>query len=193
VILVIFGSQNTSKNIYYFFSKKYCILEAGSDAGGLTTTAHKDGDYFILNGTKAWVSSAREATAGIIFATADKKLRHKGISAFIVDFDTEGLVIGETENKMGIRACSTSDVILNNVAVHKDNLLGKIGDGFKMAMEQLDLGRIGIASQALGIGQAALDTAIYYAYNRKAFGEKIINFQAVQVLKLTYSMAYILY
>ncbi|KAK7602704.1 hypothetical protein V9T40_006678 [Parthenolecanium corni] len=153
---------------------------SGSDAAGLQTTATATSCGFILNGTKAWVTNAKEAKAIIVFAVTNPQKRHRGISAFIVDIPSEGLVIGKNEDKLGIRASSTCDIVLQDTPVTRDNLLGEEGQGFKIAMSGLDCARIGIAAQAVGIAQAALDCATKYAYQRKAFGNPLLNFQAVQ-------------
>ena len=133
-----------------------------------------------LNGTKAWITNAYEANAAIVFATTDKALKHKGISAFLVPMPTKGLSLGKKEDKLGIRASSTANLIFENCRVPKGSLLGEPGAGFKIAMGTLDGGRIGIAAQALGIAQAALETAVEYAKERKAFGEPIAKLQAIQ-------------
>ena len=146
----------------------------------MSSTATKDGDSYILNGSKAWVTSGIEAEAVIVFATMDKSLKHKGISAFIVDMNAPGVQRGRNEKKLGIRATSTCSVSLNDVRVPVENILGAPCGGFKIAMEQLDQARIGIASQALGIAQAALDTAISYASQRIAFKQSILELSAVQ-------------
>jgi butyryl-CoA dehydrogenase len=132
----------------------------GSDAGAASTVAIDGGDYWILNGTKAWITNAHEARYGVVFATTDKSLKHKGISAFIVDMKTVGISLGKKEDKLGIRASSTSTISFEDCKIPKDMLLGKQGMGFKIAMSTLDGGRIGIASQALGIAQASLDCAV---------------------------------
>lgn len=155
--------------------------DAGSDVAALDTKAVKDGDFWVLNGTKAWVTSAIEAKTGIIFATIDPKLKHKGITAFLLDFQQAGgLTVGQSENKLGIRASSTCNLYLENVRIPVTNVLGPIGGGFRIAMEQLDRARIGIASQALGIAQAALETAIQYAKQRKAFGQPLLELSPVR-------------
>lgn len=146
----------------------------------MSTTARKDGDYYVLNGTKAWVTSGIEAESAIIFATVDKSLKHKGITAFIVDLNTSGVQRGSNEKKFCIRATSTCSITLNDVRVHSDNILGAPCDGFKIAMQQLDQARVGIASQALGIAQASLDSAINYASQRIAFKKTIIEMSSVQ-------------
>ncbi|KAM7392344.1 hypothetical protein PAMA_007454 [Pampus argenteus] len=152
----------------------------GSDAGAASTTAHQEGDEWVLNGTKAWITNSWDASATVVFATTDKKLKHKGISAFIIPMPHPGLSLGKKEDKLGIRASSTANIILENCRIPQGNLLGSVGAGFKIAMQTLDSGRIGIASQALGIGQAALDCAADYAHKRTAFGAPIGKLQAIQ-------------
>lgn len=132
----------------------------GSDAGAASTTAKEDGDSFILNGSKAWITNAHEADYGVVFATTDKSKKHKGISAFIVDMKAPGVVLGKKEDKLGIRGSSTSTVSFEDCRIPKANLLGELGAGFKIAMNTLDGGRIGVASQALGIAHGSLDCAV---------------------------------
>ena len=146
----------------------FCLSEPGngSDAGAASTVAREDGDNWILNGTKAWITNAHQAGSFVVFATTDKSKKHKGISAFIVPRDAPGLSLGKKEEKLGIRASSTSNVIMEDCVIPKTNLLGKPGMGFKIAMQTLDGGRIGIAAQALGIAQNAFDTAIDYSSKR---------------------------
>ncbi len=132
----------------------------GSDAGAASTTAIDGGDHWILNGSKAWITNAHEASYGVVFATTDKALKHKGISAFIVDMKAPGVVLGKKEDKLGIRGSSTSTVTFEDCKIPKKNLLGEKGRGFHIAMNTLDGGRIGIASQALGIAQASLECAV---------------------------------
>lgn len=146
----------------------------------MSTTATKDGDFYILNGTKAWVTSGIEAEASVIFATIDKTLNHKGIAAFIVNMNTPGVQRGRNERKLGIRASSTCSFTLTDVRVPSANMVGSAGDGFRIAMEQLDTARIGIASLAVGISQASLDTAINYASQRIAFKKPILEMSSVQ-------------
>ncbi|KNC81807.1 short-chain specific acyl-CoA dehydrogenase, mitochondrial [Sphaeroforma arctica JP610] len=153
----------------------------GSDAGAASTTARLDGDEWVINGTKAWITNGYESEACVLFATTDKSLKHKGISAFIVPKPIEGLTLGKKEDKLGIRASSTCNLIFEECRIPKENLLGKEGEGFKIAMTTLDGGRIGIAGQALGIAQASLDCAIDYAQQRKAFGKPIANLQLIQM------------
>jgi butyryl-CoA dehydrogenase len=154
----------------------------GSDAGAASTTAtlSDDGSEWIINGTKAWITNAHESTAAVIFATTDKSLKHKGISAFIVPLDAEGFSLGAKEDKLGIRASSTSNLIFDNVRIPKENLLGNEGDGFKIAMKTLDGGRIGVAGQAIGIASASIDCAVNYALERQAFGKPIAALQSIQ-------------
>ncbi|KAK2585554.1 hypothetical protein KPH14_010193 [Odynerus spinipes] len=152
----------------------------GSDAGAASTTATKNGDKYTINGTKSWITNAFEADAIILFATTDKSKKHKGISSFIVDKPISGLSLGKKENKLGIKGSSTCSLIFEDCKVPIENMLGEPGMGFKIAMMSLDAGRIGIASQALGIAQASLDCAIEYAAKREAFGKPIIRLQAIQ-------------
>jgi len=154
----------------------------GSDAGAASTTAtpSDDGESYVLNGTKAWITNAHDASAAIVFATTDKSAKHRGISAFVVDTDAEGFSVGAKEDKLGIRASSTGNLIMENVVVPKENLLGELGMGFKIAMMTLDAGRIGIAGQALGIASASIDCAAKYALERQAFGNSISKLQSIQ-------------
>jgi len=151
----------------------------GSDAGAASTTATDDGDGWIINGTKAWITNAHDADVAVVFATTDRSAKHKGISAFIVPTDTEGFSLGNKEKKLGIKASSTSNLIFENCRIPKENLLGQLGEGFKIAMKTLDGGRIGIAGQALGIAQASYDCAIQYAHDRKAFDKPIAKIPAI--------------
>lgn len=152
----------------------------GSDAGAASTTAKKQGGNFVLNGRKAWITNAHEAEAAIVLATTDKSQKHKGISAFIVPKGTPGFTLGKKEDKLGIRASSTSELIFEDCTVSGDMMLGPAGHGFKIAMQTLDAGRIGIAAQALGIAQASLELAVDYAQKRHAFGKPISKLQAIQ-------------
>lgn len=156
---------------------------AGSDAGGTETTAVLEGDYYILNGGKIFITNADKAETYIVFAVTTPDIGTRGISAFIVEKGWEGFTFGDHYDKMGIRSSSTAELIFNNVKVPKENLLGKEGEGFKIAMFTLDGGRIGIASQALGIAQGAFENALAYAKEREQFG-KPIAFQQVISFKL---------
>ena len=153
---------------------------AGTDAAGQQTTAVKDGDDYILNGTKIFITNAGEADIYIIFAMTDKSQGTRGISAFIVEKGMPGFTVGQHEKKLGIRGSATSELIFNNVRLSKDQLLGQEGKGFKIAMMTLDGGRIGIAAQALGIAQGAIDETVPYVKARKQFGRPIAKFQYTQ-------------
>ncbi len=154
---------------------------AGSDAGGTRTTAVRDGGDWIVNGTKIFITNAGEADTYVIFARTDREAeKHHGISAFIVEKGTPGFSFGKKEKKMGIRSSPTMELVFENCRIPAANLLGHEGEGFKVAMKTLDGGRIGIASQALGIAQGALDAALTYAKERMQFGSPISRFQGVQ-------------
>lgn len=153
---------------------------AGTDAAGQQTLAVADGDNYILNGTKIFITNAEYAHVYIVFAMTDKSLGTKGISAFIVEKGTPGFSIGKKEKKLGIRGSATCELIFENCVVPKANLLGKISGGFGIAMKTLDGGRIGIAAQALGIAQGAMDETIKYTKERKQFGKSISAFQNTQ-------------
>jgi butyryl-CoA dehydrogenase len=153
---------------------------AGTDAGAASTTAVLDGNEYVLNGSKIFISNAPVAGVLIIFAMTDKAKGTKGLSAFIVPGKTPGLVIGKHLNKMGIRGSLTAEVFLKDCRIPKENLLGQEGQGFRIAMMTLDGGRIGIAAQALGIAQAALDESVRYSKERVQFGKPISTFQAIQ-------------
>lgn len=154
---------------------------AGTDAAGQKTTAKLDGDEYVLNGTKIFITNGGEADVYVVIAVTDKeKGTHHGTTAFIVEADTPGFSIGKKEDKLGIRASATTELIFEDCRVPKENLLGNIGDGFKIAMMTLDGGRIGIAAQALGIAQSALDEATKYSKERIQFSRPIAKFQAIQ-------------
>ncbi len=154
---------------------------AGSDAGGTKTTAIRQGDQWILNGTKIFITNGGEAETYVVFARTDKNAqKHHGISAFILEKGTPGFSFGKKEQKLGIRSSPTLELIFDNCSIPAANLLGDEGQGFKIAMKTLDGGRIGIASQALGIAQGALDAAVNYAKDRKQFDTPISRFQGVQ-------------
>ncbi|NLN98153.1 MAG: acyl-CoA dehydrogenase [Eubacteriaceae bacterium] len=155
---------------------------AGSDAGGMTTTAVEDGDDYILNGRKTFITAAPLADYAVIFAKTDMSKGTRGITSFIVDMTLPGVSCGKPEDKMGMIGCATSDIILENVRVPKSEILGKLNRGFSTAMKTLDVGRIGVASQAIGIAQAAIDESTQYAKERKQFGRPIANFQAISFM-----------
>ncbi len=152
----------------------------GSDAAAMLTTARLDGDHYVLNGTKAWITNGYEADAAIVFATVDSSLKHKGVVAIVVDMPSAGLSLGKKEDKLGIRASSTCNLIFEDCRVPKSHVLGEVGDGFRIAMSVLDGGRIGIAAQALGIGRAAMESAAKYANERKAFGKVLAELPSIQ-------------
>lgn len=162
----------------------FCITEAeaGSDAGGIRTTAEKDGDSYILNGTKQWITNGGEAEIYTVIAMTNRSKGPRGASAFIVDKDTPGVSFGKKENKLGIRASATREVIFTDCRVPKENLLGREGLGFIVAMKTFDHSRPGVAAQALGIAQRALDEAIKYSHERKQFGASISSFQGIQFM-----------
>ena len=152
---------------------------AGSDAGGTETTAVLDGDYYILNGEKIFITNGGEADTYVVFASTDPSKGTRGISAFIVEKGQEGFTFGDHYDKMGIRCSATAQLLFDDVKVPKENLLGKLGEGFKIAMATLDGGRIGIASQALGIAQGAYESAVNYAKEREQFGMPVAFNQAI--------------
>lgn len=153
---------------------------AGSDAGGIQTTAVKDGDYYILNGRKQWITNGGEAEIYTVIALTDKSKGARGASAFIVEKGTEGFSFGKKENKMGIRASVTRELIFENCRVPKENLLGKEGMGFIVAMKTLDHSRVGVGAQGVGVAQGAFEEAAKFAKQRIQFGQPVISFQAVQ-------------
>jgi butyryl-CoA dehydrogenase len=153
---------------------------AGSDVSGMKTKAVLEGDQWILNGEKNFITNAPNSQIGIIFAYTDKSKKHKGISSFVVPMETPGVSCGPKEHKLGIKASHSSSIFLEDARIPKGNLLGEEGQGFKIAMTTLDAGRIGIASQALGIAKAALEEAVAFAKERQAFGGPIANLQAIQ-------------
>jgi len=153
---------------------------AGTDAGSQATVARKDGDNYIINGSKVFITNASKSDVTILFAMTDKSKGTRGITAFVVDSHTPGYSIGSVEKKMGIRASVQTEIVFQDMAVSKDNVLGQEGKGFGVAMATLDGGRIGIAAQALGIAQAAYEESVKYAKQREQFGKPISSFQAIQ-------------
>jgi len=153
---------------------------AGSDAAALKTSAELKGNQWLINGTKLFITNGGQAEVAVIFALTDREKKHKGISAFIIEKGTPGFSIGKTEKKLGINASSTTELVFDNCRIPKENLLGQTGEGFKIALSTLDGGRIGIAAQALGISQAALDESIKYSKARQQFGQPIAALQAIQ-------------
>lgn len=153
---------------------------AGSDAAGIQTTAISDGDFYVLNGTKQWITNGGEADIYTVVACTDRRKGARGFSAFIIEKDTPGFSFGKKENKMGIRASVTRELVFDNCKIPKENLLSKEGMGFIIAMKTLDRTRPGVAAQAVGIAQGAFDYAIQYARQRVQFGHAISSFQAIQ-------------
>lgn len=154
--------------------------EAGSDATHQMTTADKDGDYYILNGMKNWITNGTTADYYLVVAQTDKSKGHKGITTFLVEKGTEGFTHGIKEDKLGIKSSDTCSLSFTNCRVPKENIIGEEGKGFNFAMATLNGGRIGIASQAIGIAEASLQAAVNYSKQRKAFGTEIANHQAIQ-------------
>ena len=156
--------------------------DAGSDAGAIKTTATKDGDHYVLNGTKQWITNGGEAEIYSVIAMTDKTRGARGASAFIVEKDTPGFKFGKKENKMGIRASVTRELIFEDCKIHKSQLLGREGFGFFVTMKTFDNTRPGVAAQALGIAEGALEAAVTYARERKQFGKPVISFQGLQFM-----------
>jgi alkylation response protein AidB-like acyl-CoA dehydrogenase len=153
--------------------------EAGSDATSQRTTAEDKGDHYVINGIKNWITNGNSASTYLVIAQTDIAKKHKGINAFIVDKNTPGITVGAKENKLGIRGSDTHSISFQDVIVPKENRIGDDGFGFNFAMKTLSGGRIGIASQALGIASGALELALKYSKERKAFGTEIMNHQAI--------------
>ena len=160
----------------------FCLTEpsAGSDPVRQTTTAVRDGNDYIINGTKRFITSGKNSSVVIVTAKTDESLRHKGISAFIVEKGRPGLAVGHIEDKMGLRASDTADLIFEDCRVPAENLLGAEGQGFAIAMAGLDSGRIGIGAQSVGVARAALEAAVKYAKEREQFGQSISKFQGLR-------------
>src|SRR3954467_1545088 len=160
----------------------YALSEAGSgsDAFALTTKAELKGSDYVLNGRKLWITNAKEAGVFILFATVDAAAGYKGITGFIVEKDFPGFTVGKKEDKLGIRASSTCELILEDCRVPKENVLGEAGKGYKIAIETLNEGRIGIGAQMLGLARGAWESALKYSQERKQFGKSISDFQGVQ-------------
>lgn len=159
----------------------FCLTEpqAGSDAGALLCTAVKEGDHWVLNGTKQFITTGKHAQVAIVFAVTDKSAGKKGISCFLVPTDVDGFIVSRIEEKMGQHCSDTATIVLENCRIPLDHLLGQEGEGYKIALSNLESGRIGIASQCVGMARAALDAAVEYANDRKAFGVEIVQHQAV--------------
>src|SRR5438128_6746754 len=160
----------------------YALSEAGSgsDAFAMQTRAVDAGDHFVLKGRKLWITNGKEAEVFVLFANANPEAGYRGITAFIVEKSTEGFAVGKKENKLGIRASSTTELILEDCKVPKENVLGEIGRGYKVSIETLNEGRIGIGAQMIGIARGALESSLAYTGERKQFGKSINQFQGVQ-------------
>ena len=160
----------------------YALSEAGSgsDAFALSTRAVEKADHYVLNGRKLWITNGSEAEIFIVFATVDPNAGYRGITSFIVERDFAGFTVGKKENKLGIRASSTTELIMEDCLVPKENVMGEVGKGYKIAIEILNEGRIGIGAQMIGIARGALDASIHYTSEREQFGKKVSEFQGVQ-------------
>lgn len=187
--IVLFGNEEQKQKYLPSIARgeklaAFAITEAdaGSDAGGIRTTAVKDGDYYVLNGTKQWITNGGEAEVYTVIAETDRAKGARGASAFIFEKDTPGVSFGKKENKLGIRASATREVIFQDARIHKDNLVGREGMGFIVALKTFDHARPGVAAQAVGIAQRALDEATHYARVRKQFGHPIASFQGLQFM-----------
>jgi alkylation response protein AidB-like acyl-CoA dehydrogenase len=185
--LLLFGSQEQKEKYLPPIAKGEALAafalteaQAGSDAGAIQATAVKDGDFYILNGTKQWITNAGEAEVNTVIALTDRGKGARGASALVVEKSDPGVSFGKKEKKMGIRASVTREIILEDVRLPKDRLIGKEGIGFLVTMRTLDLARSGAGSLAVGLAQSALDEAVAFAKERHQFGQPIISFQAVQ-------------
>jgi alkylation response protein AidB-like acyl-CoA dehydrogenase len=153
---------------------------SGSDAAAMRTSARRDGDAWVLNGTKNFITNGASADITLVFAQTDAQAKHRGIAAFVVEKGTRGFSVGKLEHKLGIRGSDTAQLVFQECRVPAANLLGEVGQGFKIALSTLDGGRISIAAQAVGIARACLEDSLAYAKEREAFGKKIVEFQAIQ-------------
>jgi butyryl-CoA dehydrogenase len=160
----------------------YALTEpgAGSDAGSIQTRARFEGDHYILNGNKIFVTNGSRADLAVVYAVTDPAKGKRGISAFLVENNTPGFIVGRLEDKLGLRSSDTANIVFDDCRVGRENLLGEEGDGFRIALATLDGGRIGIAAQALGIAQGCLEESLAHAKERRQFGQPIANFQAIQ-------------
>jgi len=185
--IINFGSETTKKKYLPRMATgellgAYALSEAGSgsDAASLQASATKDGNEYVLNGTKSWVTTGAEAGVYVVMVRTDPNERSRGISTFVLDRGMKGLTLGKKEDKLGLRASSTVELVFEDLRVPAENRLGKEGEGFAIAMQTLDGGRIGIGTQAVGIAQGCLDASAEYAREREQFGKKISEFQAIQ-------------
>jgi butyryl-CoA dehydrogenase len=186
-ILMAFGNADQKERFLKPLARgemlgAFCLTEphVGSEAGGLKTTAVRDGDHYVLNGVKQFITSGKEGDVAIVMAVTDKAAGKKGISAFVVPTKTPGYVVARLEDKMGQHASDTAQIVFENCRVPASNLLGEEGMGLKIALSGLEGGRIGIASQAVGMARAAFEAALAYSKERQAFGQPIFQHQAVQ-------------
>ena len=186
--IILFGNEEQKQKYLTRIAKgtvaAFAITEAeaGSDAGSIKTTAKKEGNHYVLNGTKQWITNGGEADIYTVVAMTDKKKGARGATAFIVDKGTPGLSFGKKENKLGIRGSATKEVVFTDCKVPKENILAKEGMGFIVAMKTFDHSRPGVAAQAVGIAQRALDEAVQYANQRRQFGQLISSFQGLQFM-----------
>jgi len=186
--IILFGSEEQKKTYLTRIAAGTIAAfglteaEAGSDAGGIRTTAQKDGDFYVLNGTKQWITNGGEADIYSVIAMTNRAKGARGASAFIVEKGTPGFTFGKKENKMGIRASATRELVFQDCRIHKSQLLAKEGMGFVVAMRTLDQSRPGVAAQALGIAAGALDAAVAYSRQRRQFGKPINAFQGVSFM-----------
>lgn len=185
--ILAFGTEEQKKKYLPLIASgqkiaAYALTEpgSGSDAAAMKTTCHLDGDHWVLNGQKNWITNSTAAEIFIVYAAKDPSLKHKTTCCFILEKDTPGFTIGKHEETMGVRASGTCPLSFDNVRIPKENLLGEENKGFNIAMATLDCGRVGIAAQAVGIAQAALDHALRYSKERAQFGKPISEFQLVQ-------------
>lgn len=187
--IILHGTDEQIKRLVSPFFEKpilasFCLTEpgSGSDAGSLSTHAKDCGDHYLVNGSKLWITNAGHASLFTVFATVDKNLKTKGMICLAVDAKSPGITLGKHENKMGQRASDTRGITFENVKVPKENLIGKVGEGFKIALRTLDRTRTPIAAGAVGAARAAMEHSIRYAKERKQFGQSIANFQGIQFM-----------
>lgn len=184
--ILLFGNEEQKKTYMSQVANgtvaAFALTEAsaGSDASNMLTTAVKDGDYYILNGVKQWITNGGEADVYTVIAMTDKKKGSRGATAFIIEKGTPGFTFGKKEDKMGIRASTTRELIFENCRVHKDQILARKGMGYIVALKTLDRTRPGVGAQAVGIAQGALDACLKYTKEREQFGQPIANFQVIQ-------------
>ncbi|OGW74914.1 MAG: acyl-CoA dehydrogenase, partial [Omnitrophica bacterium RBG_13_46_9] len=186
--LILFGNEEQKKRYLAKIAKGTIAAfalteaEAGSDAGSIKTQAVKDGNHYVINGTKQWITNAGEADVYTVITITDKSKGARGATAFIVEKGTKGMDFGKKEKKLGIRGSATREVVFTDCRVPKENILGREGMGFIVAMKTFDYSRPGVAAQAVGIAQRALDEAVNYAHQRKQFGQSISSFQGIQFM-----------